>query len=59
MLPAATMESIRKLQGPDQARACTKSDAALQKLEAEQAAIRQQLPPLPNEKLVYSCRDAR
>lgn len=59
MLPAATMDSIRKLHGPNTARACTRDDAALQKLEAEQAAIRQQLPPLPNEKLVYSCRSAR
>ncbi|MET4897133.1 trypsin-like peptidase domain-containing protein [Sphingomonadaceae bacterium jetA1] len=59
LLPAATMDAIRKLHQPDTPKACVKGDAGLQKLEGEQAAIRQQLPPLPNEKLVYSCRPAR
>lgn len=59
MLPAATMESIRKLQQPTTPRGCVKTDTALQNLEGVQAQIRQQLPPLPNEKLVYSCRAGR
>ncbi|MDR6115030.1 V8-like Glu-specific endopeptidase [Sphingomonas sp. SORGH_AS789] len=56
LLPAATMEAIRKLRQPATPHACTRDDAALQRLQSEQAQIRQQLPPLPNEKLVYSCR---
>lgn len=59
MLPAATMDAIRKLHQPSTPNACVKTDKALQNLEGEQAQIRQQLPPLPNEKLVYSCRSAR
>ncbi len=59
MLPAATMDAIRKLHQPSTPDACVKTDKALQNLEGEQAQIRQQLPPLPNEKLVYSCRSAR
>jgi hypothetical protein len=34
-------------------------DTALAKLTSQQAAIRAVLPPLPNEKLVYSCKSAR
>lgn len=56
LLPAATMEAIRKLHQPTTPRACVKTDTALQNLQGEQAQIRQLLPPLPNEKLVYSCR---
>ncbi len=59
MLPAATMDAIRKLHQPSTPTACVKTDKALQNLEGEQAQIRQQLPPLPNEKLVYSCRSGR
>ena len=59
LLPAATMDAIRKLHQPTTPRGCVKTDTALQNLEGEQAQIRQQLPPLPNEKLVYSCRSAR
>ncbi|WP_343527369.1 trypsin-like peptidase domain-containing protein [Sphingomonas sp.] len=58
-LPVATMEAVRKLRQPGTPNACTTADVALQKLQGEQAQIRQQLPPLPNEKLVYSCRSAR
>lgn len=59
MLPAATMDAIRKLEQPTTPKACVKTDKALQNLEAVQAQIRQQLPPLPNEKLVYTCRSGR
>lgn len=59
MLPAATMDVIRKLEQPTTPRGCVKTDTALQNLEGVQAQIRQQLPPLPNEKLVYSCRPGR
>ncbi|MEG3090405.1 S1C family serine protease [Sphingomonas sp. PB1R3] len=59
MLPSATMEAIRKLQQPTTPRGCVKTDTALQNLQGVQAQIRQQLPPLPNEKLVYGCRAGR
>jgi len=34
-------------------------EAALSRLAGQQAAVRAVLPPLPNEKLVYSCKSAR
>jgi hypothetical protein len=57
MLGAQAMAQARKLQqGQGAAPRCTVDPAAIERLAQQQAAIRTTLPPLPNEKLVYSCR---
>jgi len=53
-LPADAMAAMRKLRG-DAPKACTADPATQASLEQRAAAIRAQLPPVPNEKLVYSC----
>lgn len=56
-LPASTMEQVRKLRG-EAAPACTADPVAITRETERAAAIRAQLPPLPNEKLVYGCKRA-
>ena len=56
MLGAQAMAQIRKQQQGQQAPRCTVDPVAIGRLVQQQAAIRTALPPLPNEKLVYSCR---
>lgn len=57
MLGAQAMAQARKLQqGQGAASRCTVDPAAIERLVQQQSAIRTTLPPLPNEKLVYSCR---
>jgi hypothetical protein len=57
MLGAQAMAQARKLQqGQGAAPRCIVDPAAIERLAREQSAIRTTLPPLPNEKLVYSCR---
>ena len=65
MLGAQAMDQMRKLRGTGQAgtgqggdRSCSIDPATIDRLAQRQAAIRAALPPLPNEKLVYSCRKA-
>ncbi|RZT56754.1 trypsin-like peptidase [Sphingomonas sp. BK036] len=58
LMSAAGMAAARTARGvvPN---VCGMDDTALAKLTSQQAAIRAVLPPLPNEKLVYSCKSAR
>lgn len=51
------MAAVRKLRGPA-GKACTADPLAVAALAERAAAIRAQLPPLPNEKLVYTCAAA-
>jgi len=55
---ASLFDSMRKLRGGGQGgdRSCSVDPAAIDRLAQSQAAVRAALPPLPNEKLVYSCR---
>jgi len=56
-LPGDAMAAVRKLRG-DVPKACTTDPAAVAALAERASAIRAQLPPLPNEKLVYTCAAA-
>jgi hypothetical protein len=57
MLGAQAMAQLRKQQqGQERAPRCTVDPVAIERLAQQQSAIRTALPPLPNEKLVYSCR---
>ncbi|TXC72516.1 trypsin-like peptidase domain-containing protein [Sphingomonas ginsenosidivorax] len=58
LMSAAGMATARTARG-DAAKVCTTDETALARLGAAQAAVRATLPPLPNEKLVYSCDRAR
>jgi S1-C subfamily serine protease len=58
LMSAAGMAAARTARGTV-SKACTADEAALARLGATQAAVRATLPPLPNEKLVYSCDRAR
>ena len=58
LLSAAAMEAARKLRVQGGPKACSADPAQADKLAQQQAAIRATLPPLPNEKLVYSCKPA-
>ena len=55
MLGAQAMAQIRKLRGDDAVNRCSVDPATIERLVQQQSAIRTALPPLPNEKLVYSC----
>ncbi len=57
MLGAQAMEQMRTLRGQGTERRCSIDPAAIERLAQQQSAIRAALPPLPNEKLVYSCRN--
>ncbi|WP_203308483.1 S1C family serine protease [Sphingomonas beigongshangi] len=56
LLGSAAMESVRKMRGDAVPKSCTVAPATIERLTQAEAAIRAALPPLPNEKLVYSCR---
>jgi S1-C subfamily serine protease len=58
LLSSSAMDAMRTLRGKAAPRACTTSPAAADALAQRDAAIRAALPPLPNEKLVYSCTPA-
>ncbi|WP_380788009.1 S1C family serine protease [Sphingomonas sp. R86521] len=58
LMSAAGMAAARTARG-EVTKTCTGDEAALARLGAAQAAVRATLPPLPNEKLVYSCSSAR
>lgn len=58
LMSAARMKAARAARG-DMPRTCEGGDAAAARIAERQAAVRAVLPPLPNEKLVYSCAAAR
>ncbi|USU04568.1 serine protease [Sphingomonadaceae bacterium OTU29MARTA1] len=58
MLGAQAMEQMRKLRGENDGARCSVDPAAIDRLAQRQSAVRAALPPLPNEKLVYSCTKA-
>ncbi|MDQ2893460.1 MAG: serine protease [Pseudomonadota bacterium] len=59
LLSSAQMNAVRKLRRQGDAKTCTADPAAADRLAQQEEAIRAALPPLPNEKLVYSCEPAR
>ena len=59
LLSATQMAEARKLRANVKLKACSKDGADRANLTGQQAAIRDALPPLPNEKLVYSCKAER
>jgi hypothetical protein len=58
MLGAQAMAQMRSLRGAEAAKTCSVDPATIDRLAQTQSAIRAALPPLPNEKLVYTCRTA-
>ncbi|VVT04886.1 Trypsin [Sphingomonas sp. EC-HK361] len=58
LLGAQGMAAARAARGDGKPAMCTADPAARAALAAKQAAIRAVLPPLPNEKLVYTCSAA-
>ena len=58
LLSSATMSAMRTLRGAGAPRACSADPAIVDKLAQTDERIRAALPPLPNEKLVYSCAAA-
>ena len=56
LLSAAQMADARKLRANVSLKTCEAQGAERANLATQQAAIRDALPPLPNEKLVYSCK---
>ena len=56
LLSGTAMAEARRLRGGVSLKACSSDGAARANLAGQQAAVRAALPPLPNEKLVYSCR---
>jgi hypothetical protein len=58
MLGAQAMTQIRALRGKEGGKTCSVDPVTINRLSQQQAAIRATLPPLPNEKLVYTCRNA-
>ncbi|MCU6454044.1 serine protease [Sphingomonas sp. A2-49] len=57
MLGAQAMAQARTLRGDGADPRCSIDPAAIGRLAQRQAAVRAALPPLPNEKLVYTCRN--
>ena len=57
-LTATQMAEARKLRGAVEQKSCTPSEADRQALRSQQAAIRDALPPQPDEWLVYGCSKA-
>ncbi|MFD1786868.1 S1C family serine protease [Sphingomonas floccifaciens] len=57
-LDDARMTEARRLRQGVAIKACTSEAAARANLAGQQSAIRAALPPVPNEKLVYSCKPA-
>ena len=58
-LDEARMTEARRLRKGVGVKACSTDAAARANLASQQSAIRAALPPVPNEKLVYSCKPAR
>ena len=58
LLGAAQMDAARKIRSQVSVKACSPDIAARANLSTQQAAIRATLPPLPNERIVYSCKPA-
>ena len=58
MLGAQAMQAMRGLAAQGVGKRCTVDPLATERLVQQQAAQRASLPPLPNEKLVYTCRRA-
>ncbi|MEG3087094.1 S1C family serine protease [Sphingomonas sp. PB4P5] len=58
LLTAAQMDAARKIRSQVSVKACSPDIAARANLSTQQAAIRAALPPLPNERIVYSCKSA-
>ena len=58
LMGAAQMAEARKLRAAVKLKACAKDGPDRAGLATQQAAIRDALPPLPNEKLVYTCKAA-
>lgn len=56
LLSATQMDAARKLRANVKLKACSKNGADRANLTGQQSAIRDALPPLPNEKLVYTCK---
>lgn len=59
LLGASAMEQARKLRSSVTIKACSSDEATRQKLAQQQAAIRDALPPQPDEWLVYECAAAK
>ena len=57
LMSAAGMTAARAARGETPGQ-CTTDPAAITRLVGQQSAVRATLPPLPNEKLVYSCAPA-
>ncbi|MES2339903.1 MAG: serine protease [Pseudomonadota bacterium] len=55
-LDEARMTEARRLRQGVGVKACTSDGPARANLASQQSAIRAALPPVPNEKLVYSCK---
>ncbi|MFA5990073.1 MAG: serine protease [Sphingomonas sp.] len=55
LLSAAQMAAARRLRGTVSTKACLASEPDRQKLAAQQAAIKDALPPQPDEWLIYKC----
>lgn len=58
LLSATQMEAARKLRAGVKLKACAPEGPDRASLATQQAAIRDALPSLPNEKLVYTCKPA-
>jgi len=58
LLSASAMDMMRGLRGKAAPNSCPANPKAIAALAERDAAIRAALPPLPNEKLVYSCTPA-
>lgn len=58
LLSAAQMAEARRLRADVKLKTCARDGPDRANLVTQQAAIRDALPPLPNEKLVYSCKPA-
>ena len=58
LLSATQMAAARKIRAQVTMKACSPDDAARAQLAQQQGAIRAALPPVPNEKIVYSCAAA-
>lgn len=59
LLGASAMEQARKLRASVTIKACSADEATRQRLAQQQAAIRDALPPQPDEWLVYDCAAAK
>lgn len=59
LLSADRMAEARRLRAAVTVKQCSADQGAVDQLGASQAAIRSSLPPLPNERLVYSCAPRR